>query len=193
MFRKMERKRLFIAIDISEEVRAAIEGHVNALKGFQNKSVRWEKPEKIHLTLKFLGDTAVAKVPQIGALLSEAASNRHCFDLTAQGTGVFPSQDKARVLWIGLNRIEPLEQLHADIENRLESIDIPKEDRRFSPHLTIARIRDARQAKPVIEQHIALEFGPVRLSVNEITLYESKLLRSGSVYSAIEKYPLENL
>lgn len=189
----MGNKRLFIAIDISDEVRTLIDEHIEGLKKLQNKSVRWERADKIHLTLKFLGDTAVLKVPQIEASLSEAASNHHCFDLTAQGTGVFPTQQKARVLWIGLNQSENLAQLHAGIENRLESIDIPKEDRRFSPHFTIARIRDARQAKPVTEHHLASGFGPIIFPVNEITLYESKLLPSGSTYSIVERYPLIHL
>ena len=189
----MERKRLFVAIDLSDEVRSSISEYVNGLKNVRTEGIRWESIEKIHLTLTFLGDTEAAMIPDIESILFDAASRQEGFKIAFEGAGVFPNLRKARVLWIGLKRNQNLDGLHADIENRFESIGVPKEDRRFSPHLTIARIKDARQAKPIIEQHLASEFGPIVSPVNQITLYESKTLRSGSNYSVVGRYQLKNL
>lgn len=184
----MERKRLFIAIDISDEMRAAIDVYVKQLKEVRADGVRWEKVEKIHLTLKFLGDTAIEKIPEIESALAELAAGHDGFDLTIERTGLFPTPQKARVLWIGVRSNEALNALHADIENRLSGLGLPKENRRFDPHLTIARIRDARQARPAIDQHLASDFKPIRSAVSEIVLYESKLLKSGSIYTAVNKF-----
>src|SRR5688572_14917064 len=186
MFGKVERKRLFIAIDISDEVRSAIDVYAKRLMEVRADGVRWEKSEKLHLTLKFLGDTAIEKIPEIGTALAEIAAEHNAFDLIIERTGLFPTPQKARVLWIGVRSNETLNALHTDIEDRLEPMGFPKEPRRFDPHLTIARIRDARKVKPAIHQHLSSEFTPIRFAVNEIVLYESKLL-DGSIYSAVKE------
>ena len=183
----MEQKRLFIATDISEEVRSAIKDHVGALKRMPAESVRWEKIEKIHLTLKFLGDTDTRKIPDIGSSLSKIASEYRRFDLILERTGVFPNPRNAKVLWIGIQKTDKLDRLYADIENALAERGFTKENRRFSPHITIGRIRDPRRAKPIIEQHIAADLGTIKSTVDELVLYESVLRPGGALYTVLYK------
>ena len=191
MFGKVERTRLFIAIDISDQVRSALKVYVNGLKEVRAKGVRWEKVEKIHVTLKFLGDTLTTEIPAIQSVFESIAWESKKFELDLESTGVFPSPQKARVLWIGVQPNETLRLLNANFENRLEPLGFSKESRRFSPHLTIARVRDARKAKDVIDKHAALGFELIRMPVNELVLYESTLLNAGSVYSPVFRVPIQ--
>lgn len=185
------RNRLFIAIDISDAVRSAMEVYVRALKEIRASAIRWERIEKLHLTLKFLGDTDAGKIPAIVSALARTAKAHEAFDLIIERTGVFPTPQKARVLWIGVRPNETLSKLHGDIETQLVPLKVAKETRRFDPHLTIARIRDSRQARPAIDMHASNEFGAMKCRVSDLKLYESKLLPGGSVYSVLKRFPLQ--
>jgi len=146
-----------------------------------------EKIEKIHLTLKFLGDTDTTKILDLRSSISQIASAHHRFNLTIERTGVFRKSRKARVLWIGVEKTDKLDRLYADIENALAEQGFTKENRRFSPHITIGRIRDPRRAKPIIEQHIAADLGTIKSTVDELVLYESVLRPGGALYTVLYK------
>ncbi len=187
----MEHKRLFIAVDVSDAIRRAITEYVGTLMEVRESGVRWEKAEKIHLTLKFLGDTDTERLRDLDSALSAVASNHPSFELAVDGTGVFPNERKARVLWIGVRGNEPLQGLHRSIDAELNPIGFEKEPRTFSPHLTIGRIKDPRAAQETIRKHVGSAFGPIAFPVNEIVLYESKTLPTGSVYTVLGRYPLK--
>ncbi len=182
--------RIFIAADISDKARSRVAEHIRLLKSIGDfhgfKPVR---PENLHLTLKFLGDTddaALEKVQQAAALtasLSRAAA------ITIAGTGVFPAGRAGQTLWIGVDDATgKLAELAERLDANLANIGFPRERRRFSPHLTVGRIREG--GRQIVVAHRDAQFRPEGFVVSEIVLYESKLLPTGPVYSKLDAFPL---
>ncbi|UCG23847.1 MAG: RNA 2',3'-cyclic phosphodiesterase [Chloroflexota bacterium] len=147
------------------------------------RAVRWVKPANIHLTLRFLGDTDLATLPQIGESLDQVASKFGPIDLRLGQLGCFPNARKPRVIWIGVNGdVRRLEKLHGDVEKQLQPLGWPPEGRRFHPHLTIGRAKDSRRVVaarlPWGEQLRTDSF-----TVANISLIESELQPTGAVYT----------
>jgi 2'-5' RNA ligase len=186
------KKRLFIAIDISEEARVAASAYINRLKNeWPGYRISWTKPENLHLTLKFLGDVEEKRIVEIANAIGKAAIGASNFQLEASGTGVFPSARKPKVLWLGFKEESGnLESLAERLEEKCEEIGFPKDERKFSPHLTIVRVRDPRSARLLADLHVKNEFGSVRFNVNRVVLYESKLDPNGSIYTPLSSAPL---
>ncbi len=137
-------KRLFISVDISEQARNLAARYIAELRArFPEFRVGWERPEKLHLTIKFLGDTGGEQIEEISGRLAEVAGMFDPFRLRMSGNGAFPSRNDARVLWLGIDDVDSkLIQLSATLEERVASIGFEPEKRKFSAHLTIARIRE---------------------------------------------------
>jgi 2'-5' RNA ligase len=128
--------RLFIAVAADEEVKAAAAGMVARLRGTPN-GYRWVDPRDMHVTLRFLGETPEAELPEVEARMRRAAAASASFEIVYGGVGAFDSLDDPRVVWIGLEEgLEPLGRI-ADLLGR-------DEPRPFSPHLTLGRARRAR-------------------------------------------------
>lgn len=183
-------KRIFVAIDTSEGVRQKIRLYQTNLKNeFPGAGARWEKPEKLHLTLKFIGDADTAKVKSILEIAEKAARETVRFDLEICGTGVFPGIRKPKILWLGVRENGGrLLNLHEKIENGLEKIGFQKEKRIFRPHITIARLRE--KSPELAEKHCRNEFEPAGFGVSQITVYESILKPAGSIFLCVEKFDL---
>lgn len=181
------KKRIFIAVDISDEARDAAAGYIEVLsKRFPDIPVKWEKPEKLHLTLKFLGSTEEEVVESIREIVDRAAKQVEPFEIRITGTGAFPSVKSPRVLWWGVE--EPtgtMKQLAKDIDNECARHGFEPEKRSFKPHLTLARIRDPRVAGDVGKAHAESEFAVVSYICKEIVVYESHLGRGGSTYTKL--------
>jgi RNA 2',3'-cyclic 3'-phosphodiesterase len=185
-------KRVFIAIDISKEVRRLVEQRICLLKAeHAGLGIKWVNREKLHLTLRFVGDVDNDGLEIVLTASARAAQAVDRFRLQADGVGVFPSSSNARVLWIGINdEYHSCLRLKDAIESE-PSFPLSTDDRKgFTPHLTIARIKDARTARPVIEQHLNSPFHPAEFDVDELTVYESRLLPNGSVYSKLAAFRL---
>ena len=178
------KKRLFIAIDISDESRAAAERYINKLANrFRHLPAKWERPERLHLTLKFLGSTDVEMIERIVGLLRHNAEGTKPFELEISGTGAFPSAKNPRVLWLGVNEPSGRMRHLAELTDQdCAALGFEKENRAFKPHLTIARIRDPRGGADLGREHQADSFGPIRFTCDELVLYESQSGRSGSTY-----------
>jgi 2'-5' RNA ligase len=182
------KKRLFIAVDISNDIRAAVEMYINKLAGrFREIPAKWERPEKLHLTLKFLGTAKVNVVDDLTDLIRRNAELTKPFDIEIAGTGAFPSNKNPRVLWLGVR--EPLGRMK-DLAERIDQdcvqLGFDKETRSFKPHLTIARIRDPRVASDLSRVHADISFGPFQFNCDEVSLYESQPGRGGSTYIKLE-------
>lgn len=186
----MDTKRIFIAIDISDEARSSISEYIGGLKSRFHDGVRWEHTDKLHLTVKFIGQADIETVNKLDAGLSKIGLSHSAFDLTLNGTGAFPSAKNARVLWLGIVQSSTLKSLHSAIEDICFAAGIPREKRAFSPHLTIARIKDYHRTTELAREHLSSTFGPISLRVPRIVLYESKLLPSGSVYYVVSEHRL---
>jgi 2'-5' RNA ligase len=179
----MEKKRIFAAIDISDEARHAVATYIDALRhDFRDVPVRWEKPEKLHITLKFAGSIDEAALNSLTSDVEAAAAETNPFAITLAETGAFVRRSsRANVLWIGLQQRYVMDELAAKIDPKTVQ-------RRFKAHITIARLKDAKKAQLLIERHLSSAFEAVTFSVEGVTIYESTLLPTGSVYNVISRH-----
>ena len=183
-------KRIFTAIDISDEARRQVSDYIAYLRAeFPNVRVGWDKPEKLHLTLKFLGDIDEGQLQDLNEAVKETVKQITSFKLRISKTGAFPSTKKARVLWLGVEDEKgSLQKLNEVLENEGERKGFAKEKRDFKAHLTIARLREPHQSKALIERHLQNDFEAEEFTVSEITIYQSQLQKTGSIYSIDSKY-----
>lgn len=174
--------RTFIAIEIPDSIKSRIELLQKPLRNIEAK-VSWTNPSNIHLTLKFLGDVEASRIERVSKAVERAASGIGPFQLEVGGTGSFPSPRNPRVLWIGLPDVPAaLNQLHSNIEAEMELEGFPKEKRRFSPHLTIGRVRAPHNATSVAEALIESGFERESFDAKEIIVMRSDLKPTGSIY-----------
>jgi 2'-5' RNA ligase len=181
--------RLFVAMDIPGDVRAALSAIVAKLRPICPKA-RWTRIEGLHVTLKFIGETPDARVPEIRSALALIAP-RPPIAIHFRGLGFFPNAKWPRVFWAGVESGQDLAALAAAVEAALHPLSVAREDRAFAPHLTLARFdpprsQDALQSS--LEKLGALEFGGV--TANEFHLYQSVLKRGGAEYTRLATFPL---
>lgn len=178
--------RSFIAIELNEGIHSELASLQSILKK-SNADVKWVAPESIHLTLKFLGNIDADKIKEIEKILNETAAGSEPFVLTLKGIGAFPKLDYPRVIWVGVDSgAAQSEQLARVIEDKLEKLGIPREDREFHPHLTLGRVKSLKNKdnlKKIIET-TKFEQGSA-VDVNHLTLFKSELTREGSIYTPL--------
>ena len=186
----MEQIRSFIAIELPREVKSALTRLQDKLKAAGSAPVRWVDPANIHLTLKFLGDIDTGITGRITSALEEAARGTRPFNIEVSGLGVFPNIRRVQVVWVGLTgELEKLGQLQKRIEASLIPLGFPAEARAFTPHLTIARVRDyagsdeRQRLGQLIERTGFNAQYPIK--VDAIQLMRSQLTREGPIYSRI--------
>ena len=183
--------RSFIAIDLPEETRQKLVVIQEQLK--QSRSgVRWVKPSSIHLTLKFLGNILPIQVDDIAAAVAQLVRDEPPITLGAGGLGVFPSQRKPRVIWVGLRgEVDRLANIHAGLERALETLGFAPERRGFRPHLTIGRVKDRHHLQSLIEAMSTMELPEFNsFDADEIILYKSDLRPTGAIYTKLHRMPL---
>ena len=185
-------KRTFIAVDISDEARESTALYIDGLRrSFRNLRVGWERPEKLHLTLKFLGDVNDGRLDGVQRAVGDVASETVAFRIILGGTGRFPPRGDTRILWLGVGDEGQLQSIAARIDTDLARLGFEKEKRRLSPHLTIARLREPRSSAELAATHLGRDFGPIELDVREIVIYESKLTPNGSIYTPMAAMQLK--
>jgi len=190
-----EIKRIFVAVDISGEARRQAANYIENLRNeFRGVRVGWEKPEKLHLTIKFLGDTGADKLAELEKAVAEISSAMSGFTFQISETGVFPNARDPRVLWIDVkDAAGNLLKINELLETECEKLGFQRDRRKFVPHLTIGRIREPNRARSLAQKHLANKFDAVESAVSDIVVYESKLLPAGSVYAVVSKHKLKNL
>jgi 2'-5' RNA ligase len=182
------KKRIFVALDISEEAREKTSGYIKKLREqFPKVRAGWDKPEKLHLTMKFLGEIDDEQLAKLINAVEKTASGISPLKLQIAGTGVFPSPRPARVMWIDVKgEEEKLRLLSETLENECEKQGFEKEKRRFKAHLTIARLKE--RASEMVQAHLREDFTAIEFEVSEIVIYQSQLKPTGSIYSVISKH-----
>jgi RNA 2',3'-cyclic 3'-phosphodiesterase len=187
--------RAFIAVEIPLEIRESVCKAIAPLQKGLGSIVRWVPMENMHLTLKFLGDVSPANVEMLSEMLRAEADLFHCFDLHLNGLGSFPNLKRPRVIYVGIHAPATLEALQRGMESASRRLGYESEERGFSPHLTIGRVK---QTAPATEQQSirrALEetridsLGTAR--VDSVHLYKSDLKPAGSVYTRLFSAPLK--
>jgi len=180
--------RGFIAIDIKTTPQITTFEKEITKTGADVKLV---EPENIHITVKFLGDTDENHIDAIEKSMKESVLVIKPFPITLKGTGVFPNQNYMKVLWIGITDEGNIETIARAIDEKLEPLGFKKENRGFSPHLTVGRVKTARnkdQLLKVIENYKAVEFTIQK--VQSITLKKSDLTPKGPIYTTLREVPL---
>ncbi|HXV18915.1 MAG TPA: RNA 2',3'-cyclic phosphodiesterase [Candidatus Omnitrophota bacterium] len=180
--------RLFIAVDLTEEIRRELGALIGSLKRL-GADVRWSPENNLHLTLKFLGDTPETRIGEIVEALGVIASGRAPFSASFGGLGAFPDTKNPRILWAGLvSGLTEMNDLALAVETRMFRLGFAKEERPFSPHLTLGRVRTSGNTASLSQ---VIENSGYRLDlqlvVDHVTLYQSVLTPGGSVYSALQR------
>lgn len=184
--------RSFIAIEIPERIKRGILEIQERLKR-TGADVGWTRPEGIHLTLKFLGYVEEGKLVEIQKAMEQAAKGFSSFGIEVSGIGIFPNPRYPRVLWIGIKeRDNTLKNLQDSIERETERIGFEREDRAFTPHLTLGRVRSQKNRDILIkalDEFDKIELGA--LNVEEVSLMKSDLSPKGAIYTQIWKVSLK--
>ena len=186
----MEQIRSFIAIELPAELKLGLIQLEAQLKLDKQPWVKWVNPDSIHLTLKFLGNIAVDSTGEITRVMEESVRGIPPFRLEVKGLGVFPNLRRVQVAWVGINgEVDKLSQLQKSIESNLTPLGFAPESRPFTPHLTLARLRD--QASLDERQRFGQLIANTRfeaaytIEVDAISLMKSQLTREGAIYSRI--------
>jgi len=192
----MEQVRSFIAIELSEELKQELIQLEAQLKLGKQPWVKWVDPYSIHLTLKFLGSIAADKIGDITRAMEAAAQGISPFHLEVRDLGVFPNLRRVQVVWVGVGgEVDKLGQLQQRIESDLAPLGFAPESRPFTPHLTLARLRDwaPLDERQRFGQLIAsTKFEAVHsIKVDAISLMRSQLTREGAIYSRVSSVRLK--
>ena len=185
--------RLFVAIALDDQVKEAMLTASAAFEAERKAHVRWLKKDQLHLTLKFLGEVDERRLPEIEDVLHGAAERTAAFSLKFSRCGCFPERGPVRIVWIGGEQC-PAELLSCQtiLEEGFEKLGFKKEDREFSPHITIGRVKEDQSRGTFCEAIKALSFKTVAQEVRYLSLYESFLQSSGARYELLENEPLRS-
>jgi len=191
----MEQVRSFIAIELPDELKRGLTQLQARLKLDKQPGVKWVEPYSIHLTLKFLGSVPIDRIGDITRAIEEAAQGIPPFHLEVKNLGVFPNLRRVQVAWVGISgQLDKLGQLQQGIESNLARLGFAPESRPFTPHLTLARLRQQ------VSQEERQRFGQLivgtkfevvyAIEVDAISLMRSQLTREGAIYSRISSVGL---
>jgi 2'-5' RNA ligase len=175
--------RLFVAIDLPNRVKEQILFICNGVPG-----AKWLGPEQIHLTLRFIGEVDGGVFRDIAETLAHIRCEP--FSVALAGTGCFPLRKEPKSLWVGVEKNEALAHLQKKIETALVRTGLPKEGRKFAPHITVAQLKGLRVNKIAgfLATHGLFKVAP--FPVEEFSLYSSFLSSQGAIHQLEESYPL---
>jgi RNA 2',3'-cyclic 3'-phosphodiesterase len=179
--------RLFVALDLPDTVREKLRDLTTRLST-QSSAVRWVRPEAMHITLKFIGETDPTKVDTLHTALNTIHSPQPV-EMTFHGVGFFPNERQPRALWCGVKALPNLPKLAEVIEHALEPLGFPAESREFVPHLTLARFSSQKGAQEVVRaanEFKSRDFGST--AETEFHLMESHLKSSGAEYNRLASF-----
>jgi 2'-5' RNA ligase len=187
--------RLFVAVELAPELVSALAAFSGALRRRAHRlapdaRIGWVDPAQLHITSRFIGEVDDKKAANVaGALLDPLAAAP--FDISMQGAGAFPDRGAPRVLWAGIaDGGEGLASIETEVSARLSACGIPREDRPYRPHVTLARVREAAglRSSALFEGMSQERFGTSR--VEAITLFQSRTSPKGAVYTPLHRTPL---
>jgi len=184
--------RVFCAVELPDGLRARVAERAQRLRSeFPDARASWEKPEKMHVTLKFLGDVEHARVEALSSAAARSAARVEPFELTIEEPGTFPPHGQPRVLWLGIvDASGSLSLMHRSLETECAAVGFPREPRVFKPHLTLARVRSPQGARELAAAHRETPFEPQRFKVSELVVMRSELGPGGSRYTPLSRHRL---
>lgn len=187
--------RTFIAIELPKDIKDTLARLQEQLK-ISGADVKWVKPDNIHLTLKFLGEIDEQKLNKIMAILDDVTKDRSHFYLSLSSIGAFPKINYPRVIWIRIDKgEEQVKELAKVLEERIEKVGIPREDRPFSSHITVGRVRSNLHREQLVGDLVYLQNNPaggdLGFGVARITLFKSTLTPQGPIYEVLKEASLK--
>lgn len=182
------RMRVFIAIGLSREAREELRALQSSLKE-AGADVKWADPENIHMTLRFLGDCGRQIIPSVKSALSDAVSSFGQFYIRLDGIGAFPGLSSPEVIWTGVGEgARESGALRDSISSRLAGLGIPDEEREFSPHITVGRVRSGKNIDLLKKAIWDLRFrASSKTLVDRVVLFSSKLSAEGPIYTPLSE------
>ena len=186
-----ERWRLFIAVPLPpgvREIMGDVEHHLKA----HDWPVKWVDPDLAHITLKFLGDTPSERVPEIRRALQPVAGRHTGAEVTTGRIGAFPSMNRARVIWLGLDGdLSPTDRLARDVDVAMAGLGFGREERPFRPHITLGRLRHGKTVPRDFERIVSdLPVPRIAVRLDRVQLIRSVLDRSGPTYTTLAEWQL---
>jgi 2'-5' RNA ligase len=178
--------RTFIAVELPEKIISSISRVQENVRSYGFK-IRWVRPENIHLTLKFLGNVKKADIEKVGEAIFESVKEYSPITLRAKGIGTFPGIKRPRVIWVGISgQLDLLVGLHKTLDEKLEAIGFPKENRSFRGHLTMGRVKakiDPKRFGDALDELAGFE--SESFVADRIILFKSELKPTGAVYTKL--------
>jgi 2'-5' RNA ligase len=182
--------RAFIALELPKEIKDALAKLQEQLKA-SAADVKWVQPQNIHLTLKFLGEREDKKIKKISQILEDVAREKDAYTINISSLGAFPGLNSPRVIWVGVDKGEKeTKEIAAALEEKIAEAGLPKEERPFSCHITLGRIRSGLNRERLVDKlknlaqvhpEQAMEF-----QIKKITLFQSILTPAGPVYEILK-------
>lgn len=185
--------RLFCAVELPLQIRDRITKYVEELRSeIPAAGVRWEQPEKLHITLQFFGEVAAERVAGLARAAEETARGGTRFRASVEAPGTFPPRGRARILWLGVrDEAGGLIDLQKRLADSCARLGFPPEARAFHPHVTIGRTRRAdRSTEELARRHRAALFEKADFEVRELVLMRSELGAGGSRYTPLSRHAL---
>lgn len=188
-----ERLRVFCAVEMPDALKTAVGDYIRILReSFPRVRASWERAEKLHVTVKFLGDIEESKVDSLCRAAARAASAFTPFKVSVEGQGAFPPRGAPRVLWLGFGEgADVFKTLQKRLDEECSLEGFKREARDFHPHLTIARIRSAEGARALADFHRQAEFTAAPFLVDEIVVMRSELNPGGARHTPLSRHRLE--
>ena len=186
--------RTFIAIELPQEIKDRLGQLQDKLKKC-GADVKWVEPKNIHLTLKFLGERDKKKIAQINEIIEETAKANDSFQARIVSIGAFPKIEFPRVIWLGIDKgNEEIKKIARELEEKIVKVGIPKENRSFSSHISIGRLKSPLNKKELVGElkNLAVNFGMENLefAVRKITFFKSTLTPTGPIYEPLKEVNL---
>ncbi|HVF50950.1 MAG TPA: RNA 2',3'-cyclic phosphodiesterase [Pyrinomonadaceae bacterium] len=185
--------RVFCAVELPPDVKERVARRTVRLREtVPDARAAWERTEKLHLTIKFLGEIERARVEALGRAAERAASGVEPFELTIEGAGAFPPRGLPRVIWLGVRDASGLlAKLRQRLEDECAAENFPRERRDFNPHLTLARLRAPADARRLADLHLATPLESVSFEVPELVVIRSELGPGGSRHTILTRHELK--
>tara|TARA_Y100001970_G_scaffold29693_1_gene36838 strand:- start:1445 stop:2026 length:582 start_codon:yes stop_codon:yes gene_type:complete len=177
--------RTFVSVSVPKEI-VNIQSMLKSTIEPKGVKVRWVMNGKMHLTLKFLGNTTQGSIDNLNEALFNAVKSAKVINLSISGTGAFPVKGRPNVLWLGIKGdIDELKQLTVNINNSLEPLGFITEKRDFLPHVTIARIKSNQKKIPNISNYLNTTFTELPMKIVKISLMQSESFSKGTFYTIL--------
>jgi 2'-5' RNA ligase len=189
--------RLFVACEVPDDVKEALGETITSLRKKSGPAVRWIKPEGIHVTLKFLGEVPVKKLPAVKLAIQEAVVGHSPFELEFSNIGTFGGREGLRIMWVGIaGDVLRLEALVRAVNAALAVVGFEPERRPYRPHLTLGRVRDEIGTRQRAEIEVAVgktDVPGVNWRTSQVSLMRSRLGPGGASYEVLATFPLRVL